>query len=304
VNKFESSLCSPLQQLKNESLLHRSMTERSIAAARLHATPKRAKAHCVDLSSPAAHLIRRTEAAAALSTPPPPPQRKRSFGAAPVAGARDSVLTTPAKSNAVSVQRSIGELFSPSPARTVQRAGTAQPATSAAKSSSGILHGSPRAIKLQATAAAAATAALAQSAPVLRLSLPADEVQTPQGSPLYSPEDDAFLQHAERSDLCVLEVCVPSQLTIAGVALLRSWTAGDLKQRLFYLGHLNSTEDVTLRNRCSGEVLVDTAVLGEIDTDDTLEARYEWECIRSSEETSDEADSDDAEQSLQADAAQ
>jgi hypothetical protein len=276
----------------------------------MHATPKRAKPQSVDLTSPAAHLVRRsTEAAASILTPPP--QRKRSFGAAPAAGARESVLTTPGKSSdAVGVQRSIGELFSPSPARTVRSAGVVQqhasPAARARKSSSsGILHGSPRAIKLQATAAAAAAAAAVPSALILSLSVAADEVQTPQSSPVYSAEDDAFLKHAERSDLCVLQVCVPSQLTITGVALMRSWTAGDLKQRLSHLGHLSSTEDVTLRNRCSGEVLLDTAVLGEIDTEDTLEARYEWECIRTNEETSDEGgSSDDAEQPLQADATQ
>jgi hypothetical protein len=286
------------------------MAER-LPASRLHATPKRAKPQSVDLSSPAAHLVRRsTEAAASILTPPP--QRKRSFGAAPAAGALESVLTTPGKSSdAVGVQRSIGELFSPSPARTVRSAGVVQqqasPAARVRKSnSSGILHGSPRAIKLQATAAAAAATAAAAvpSASILSLSVAADEVQTPQSSPVYSAEDDAFLQHAERSDLCVLQVCVPSQLTITGVALMRSWTAGDLKQRLSHLGHLSSTEDVTLRNRCSGEVLLDTAVLGEIDTEDTLEARYEWECVCSSEETSDEGgSSDDAEQPLQAVAA-
>jgi hypothetical protein len=282
------------------------MTER-LAASRLHATPKRAKPQSVDLSSPAAHLVRRsTEAAAAILTPPP--QRKRSFGAAPAAGVRDSVLTTPGKSSdAVGVQRSIGELFSPSPARTVKSAGVVQQYASPAarvrkSSSSGILHGSPRAIKLQATAAAAAAAV--HSATTLSFSVAADEVQTPQSSPVFSADDDAFLKHAERSDLCVLQVCVPSQLTITGVALLRSWTAGDLKQRLFHIGHLSSTEDVTLRNRCSGEVLLDTAVLGEIDTEDTLEARYEWECIRSSDESSDEGSSDDAQQPLQADAVQ
>jgi hypothetical protein len=86
--------------------------------------------------------------------------------------------------------------------------------------------------------------------------------------------DEAVASAALADNACVLEMLIDARAR-RGISFIKSWTVGDLKRRLVWLGHFGSVSDIVVRKRFSAELLDDGLSLGDLDAGDTYEATKE-----------------------------
>lgn len=250
------------------------------AQPEIQSTPKQTRNPHPGLFTPQTAILTQSRGSCELfGTPPPDARRKRASLRAPLkpAAIDDSSFSTPAKTVVTGIHRDICSLLSPSP--------NSKSATQSDAVSHGITQLSINQ-EQSSTEPAAVTPLLRRAGPQEAFyhsdhcfvsPVPTDRRLLDNAQTHCSRMQGDIMDLTDRSELCILDISVPSTGTIAGVAAQQSWCVGDLLLWLVKLGHLHTTVDVVLKNRCTGEALEEADTLSSLDLEDTYEARFLWE---------------------------